>query len=88
MRRVFFGHVCLKHHGRWFVRPFEDCSTYIINGKSDTMCSPIVPGHEISGHVAAVGDGISERKVGERVGGSWHGGHDGKSHRCSLLTRK
>ena len=39
--------------------------------------SPIVPGHEIIGQVAAVGDGVSAWKVGDRVGGGWHGGHDG-----------
>lgn len=40
--------------------------------------SPIVPGHEIVGHVAAVGDGESVWKVGDRIGGAWHGGHDGE----------
>ncbi|KAL9599536.1 MAG: hypothetical protein Q9219_003780 [cf. Caloplaca sp. 3 TL-2023] len=37
---------------------------------------PIVPGHEIIGDVAAVGPGEKKWKVGERVGGAWHGGHD------------
>ena len=40
--------------------------------------SPIVPGHEIIGHVAFIGDDVSEWKIGDRVGGAWHGGHDGK----------
>lgn len=44
-----------------------------------TLRSPIVPGHEIIGHVAGVGEGVSEWKVGDRVGGAWHGGHDGES---------
>lgn len=39
--------------------------------------SPIVPGHEVIGRVASVGDGVSAFKVGDRVGGGWHGGHDG-----------
>ena len=39
--------------------------------------SPIVPGHEIIGYVVAVGEGVSVWKVGDRVGGAWHGGHDG-----------
>ena len=39
--------------------------------------SPLVPGHEIIGHVAAVGEGAGTWKVGDRVGGAWHGGHDG-----------
>ncbi|KAH6853758.1 chaperonin 10-like protein [Chaetomium sp. MPI-CAGE-AT-0009] len=43
---------------------------------------PIVPGHEIIGHVAAVGDGVTAWKVGERVGAGWHGGHDGTCFAC------
>ena len=39
---------------------------------------PFVPGHEYIGHVAAIGNDVSEWKVGDRVGGGWHGGHDGK----------
>ena len=39
--------------------------------------SPRTPGHEIIGDVAAVGPGESRWKVGARVGGTWHGGHDG-----------
>ena len=52
--------------------------------------SPIVPGHEIIGHVAAVGDDASGWKVGDRIGGAWHGGHDGESHGCRRFptTRK
>ena len=38
----------------------------------------MVPGHEIIGVVAAVGDEESQWKVGDRVGGGWHGGQDGK----------
>ncbi|MCJ1348261.1 hypothetical protein MMC31_006492, partial [Peltigera leucophlebia] len=43
---------------------------------------PIVPGHEIIGHVVAVGDGVSGWKVGDRIGGAWHGGHDGTCKAC------
>jgi hypothetical protein len=35
---------------------------------------PIVPGHEFIGNVVAVGDGESRWKIGDRVGGAWHGG--------------
>lgn len=41
------------------------------------MTSPAVPGHEIIGHVAAVGEQVSQWKIGDRIGGPWHGGHDG-----------
>ena len=41
--------------------------------------SPVIPGHEIIGHVVAVGPHEKDWKVGDRVGGAWHGGHDGWS---------
>lgn len=44
---------------------------------------PIVPGHEVIGTVAAVGEGVQKWKVGERVGGPWHGGHDGTCKQCN-----
>lgn len=43
---------------------------------------PIVPGHEIIGDVVAVGEGVTRFKTGERVGGPWHGGHDGTCRSC------
>ena len=36
---------------------------------------PRVPGHEISGHIDAVGPGVTQWKPGQRVGVGWHGGH-------------
>ncbi|KAM5465132.1 putative secondary metabolism biosynthetic enzyme [Microsporum ferrugineum] len=44
--------------------------------------SPIVPGHEIIGHVTAVGEGVEQWKIGDRIGGAWHGGHDGTCAQC------
>jgi len=43
---------------------------------------PIIPGHETIGVVAAVGPDEKVWKVGERVGGAWHGGHDGSCKQC------
>ncbi|KAI6784588.1 Alcohol dehydrogenase-like protein [Emericellopsis cladophorae] len=43
---------------------------------------PRVPGHEIVGDVVAVGEGVTRFKGGERVGGPWHGGHDGQCRAC------
>ncbi|EGE05431.1 alcohol dehydrogenase [Trichophyton mentagrophytes] len=43
---------------------------------------PRVPGHEIIGHVAAIGEGVTQWKVGDRIGGAWHGGHDGTCRQC------
>src|SRR5262249_11858434 len=36
---------------------------------------PRVPGHEIAGHIDAVGDNVSTWRQGQRVGVGWHGGH-------------
>lgn len=35
---------------------------------------PIIPGHELIGNIVALGAGESRWKVGDRVGGPWHGG--------------
>lgn len=43
---------------------------------------PRVPGHELVGTVVALGPDISTLTVGERVGGAWHGGHDGTCRAC------
>jgi D-arabinose 1-dehydrogenase-like Zn-dependent alcohol dehydrogenase len=36
---------------------------------------PRVPGHEVAGHVDAVGANVVEWKPGQRAGVGWHGGH-------------
>ena len=36
---------------------------------------PRVPGHEIAGHIDAVGESVKAWSVGQRVGVGWHGGH-------------
>ncbi|MCJ1338841.1 hypothetical protein MMC09_004130 [Bachmanniomyces sp. S44760] len=46
---------------------------------------PMIPGHEIVGDVVAVGSGDKQWKVGDRVGGGWHGGHDNQEY-CILRT--
>ncbi len=37
---------------------------------------PRIPGHEIAGVIDELGEGVSEWKIGQRVGVGWHGGHD------------
>ncbi|KAK7547340.1 chaperonin 10-like protein [Phyllosticta citricarpa] len=44
---------------------------------------PRIPGHEIVGTIVAVGPGEKKWKVGDRVGGAWHGGHDGICKSCN-----
>src|SRR5947207_1678369 len=36
---------------------------------------PRVPGHEVAGHIDAIGDNVTSWTKGERVGVGWHGGH-------------
>ncbi|MCJ1474798.1 hypothetical protein MMC13_003458 [Lambiella insularis] len=44
---------------------------------------PMIPGHEIIGRVVANGPGDKHLyKIGDRVGGAWHGGHDGTCKAC------
>lgn len=43
---------------------------------------PIIPGHEIIGKIVALGESVSQWKVGDRIGGPWHGGHDGTCLAC------
>lgn len=43
---------------------------------------PRVPGHEIVGLIDELGPGVSEWKMGQRVGIGWHGGHDGTCLAC------
>jgi D-arabinose 1-dehydrogenase-like Zn-dependent alcohol dehydrogenase len=43
---------------------------------------PRVPGHEVAGIVDELGAGVSDWTKGQRVGVSWHGGHDGTCPEC------
>jgi D-arabinose 1-dehydrogenase-like Zn-dependent alcohol dehydrogenase len=43
---------------------------------------PRVPGHEVAGHIDAVGGEVTEWKKGQRVGVGWHGGHDFVCDQC------
>jgi D-arabinose 1-dehydrogenase-like Zn-dependent alcohol dehydrogenase len=43
---------------------------------------PLVPGHEIAGVIAALGDGVKGWEVGQRVGVGWFGGNCGYCEWC------
>lgn len=43
---------------------------------------PRVPGHELVGLVDALGVGVTQFKMGQRVGAGWYGGHCGKCEPC------
>jgi 2-desacetyl-2-hydroxyethyl bacteriochlorophyllide A dehydrogenase len=53
-----------------------------IEGHWPGLQYPLVPGHEIAGRVDAVGEGVDNWKVGQRVGIGWYGGECGKCDSC------
>jgi len=47
------------------------------------LCSPRIPGHEVVGDIVKLGEGVDKWSEGDRVGGPWHGGHDGTCKQCN-----
>jgi D-arabinose 1-dehydrogenase-like Zn-dependent alcohol dehydrogenase len=43
---------------------------------------PRVPGHEVAGIIDDLGEGVSDWKLGQRVGVGWHGGQDNTCPSC------
>ncbi len=43
---------------------------------------PKVPGHEIAGVIDALGEGVTDWSVGQRVGVGWYGGHCNSCEAC------
>src|SRR6185437_1743926 len=60
------------------------CRTYlhIVDGEIHGAL-PIVPGHEIVGHVVALGPSAARFQIGDRVGVPWLGGTDGNCFYCT-----
>lgn len=54
----------------------------IVQGDLEARRLPIVPGHQVVGHVTAVGDGVTEWTVGDRAGVTWLAGADGTCAYC------
>ncbi len=48
---------------------------FVKEGLWPGLAYPRVPGHEIAGHIDAVGDNVTAWRPGQRVGVGWHGGH-------------
>lgn len=46
------------------------------------MSHPLVPGHEIAGEIAALGEHVEGWEVGQRVGVGWFGGNCGYCEWC------
>ncbi|KVE31903.1 zinc-dependent alcohol dehydrogenase family protein [Burkholderia sp. TSV86] len=56
---------------------------HVIDGELPLLKRPLIPGHEIVGTVAALGEGASGFEIGERVGVPWLGGTCGHCTYCS-----
>jgi len=56
--------------------------TITVEGHYPGIHYPRVPGHEIAGHVDALGPRVTAWRVGQRVGVGWHGGHCGVCANC------
>jgi propanol-preferring alcohol dehydrogenase len=44
---------------------------HVVEGDLEVRRSPIIPGHQVVGTIAAVGADVKDRRVGERVGVAW-----------------
>ncbi|HEX5314809.1 MAG TPA: alcohol dehydrogenase catalytic domain-containing protein, partial [Gammaproteobacteria bacterium] len=55
---------------------------HIVDGELAPPAWPVIPGHEIVGEVAALGKGVEEFAMGERVGLAWLAGADGDCAFC------
>ena len=66
------------------VRACAVCRTdlHVVDGELKDGKLPIVPGHEIIGHVEAIGAGVHQFQVGDRVGIPWLGWSCGTCPYC------
>jgi alcohol dehydrogenase, propanol-preferring len=60
---------------------------HVVDGELPDPKLPIIPGHEIVGRIDAIGAGIKELQIGERVGIPWLGHTDGTCSYC-LMQRE
>lgn len=56
---------------------------HLIDGELPDPRLPVVPGHQIVGRVAALGDGVASFEVGDRVGVPWLGRSCGVCRYCA-----
>jgi alcohol dehydrogenase, propanol-preferring len=72
------GEVCVK------VSACGICRTdlHVVDGELPDIAYPIVPGHEVVGRIDALGDGVTELRLGMRVGVPWLGATCGTCPYC------
>jgi propanol-preferring alcohol dehydrogenase len=72
------GEVLLKVHACGVCRT----DLHIVDGELDQPALPLVPGHQIVGTVAALGDGAERFSPGDRIGVPWLGWTCGECRFC------
>lgn len=55
---------------------------HIVDGELPPVRSPLVPGHEIVGTVSALGTGVTQIRIGDRMGVPWLGWTCGECRHC------
>jgi propanol-preferring alcohol dehydrogenase len=55
---------------------------HVIDGELPDPKLPLIPGHQIVGHIEEITDGVKEFSVGDRVGIPWLGWTDGECAYC------
>jgi alcohol dehydrogenase len=78
------NHVLIKIHASGL------CYTdvHITEGSLPTAAFPRTIGHEPVGEIVEVGDGVTKRKVGDRVGVPWYQSSCGRCEWCSQRRRQ
>ncbi|MBY0563211.1 MAG: zinc-dependent alcohol dehydrogenase family protein [Hyphomonadaceae bacterium] len=68
------------------VRACGVCRTdlHVVDGDLPERTLPMTPGHEIVGVIDRCGDGVSDRRIGARVGVGWLGGVCGSCRYCAM----
>lgn len=56
---------------------------HVLDGELRPPRLPLVPGHQVVGRVASVGEGVEERRQGDPVGVAWLGWADGTCAFCA-----
>ena len=56
---------------------------HVVDGELTNPKLPLIPGHEIVGKVAALGEGVTRFEIGDRVGVPWLGWTCGECSYCS-----
>ena len=59
---------------------------HVLDGDLKEPNLPLIPGHQIVGYVETLGEGVTDFKIGQRVGVPWLGGSCGHCQYCLQLS--